>query len=60
MKRQTSKCIQWDCVVRGKINPCRATVRQVSEAFTKGPNEHNHPGTPALLQKVKVSQICLT
>ena len=43
MQRQRGEVTDWQCTVRPKMNPCRATVRQRGRGdFEPGKNLHNH------------------
>ena len=43
IKRRLTKTTHWQCTVRPKINPCRATIREIDGQFQPGTTEHNHP-----------------
>ena len=46
----------WQCIVRPKINPCRASVREVGgQLFFKGPTSHNHPPQTGIAKAMKIA-----
>ena len=59
VKRRRGNATDWQCTVRPKINPCRATVVERNGAYKASANAHNHPadvgaGTAAdIMKKVK-------
>lgn len=44
VQRRRGVTTDWQCTVRGKVNPCRARIIQRGVAnFEPGPHNHNHP-----------------
>ena len=60
VKRRRGNATDWQCTVRPKINPCRATVVERNGAYKASANAHNHPadvgagtGVANIMKKVK-------
>lgn len=47
----------WQCTVRPKGNPCKATVKQTNGEFVPGKNGHSHPADVGALLAAKISTI---
>ena len=43
IKPRLTKTTHWQCTMRPKVNPCRATVREINGQFQPGTNTHNPP-----------------
>ena len=58
IKSQNSKSgrVVWRCTLRRKTITCTASVIQIGEVFTPGPNSHIHPAQPGLDIKVKITK----
>lgn len=45
----------WQCTVRPKVNPCKATVTQKIETFVKTDTSHNHPPSTGSASTTKIT-----
>lgn len=56
IQRRRGENTDWQCTVRPKVNPCKATVIQRADGtLTLGRNEHNHPGQEGALLAAKIT-----
>ncbi|KAK4309754.1 hypothetical protein Pmani_018630 [Petrolisthes manimaculis] len=55
IKSQRSNVTYWQCTVRPKVKPCKATVIQRSDKFVRGTTSHNHPPSPDSALTTKIS-----
>ena len=55
IQRQRGVVIDWQCSVRPKVNPCRATVRQRGDQFQRGNHVHNHQAQVGALMSAKIT-----
>ena len=55
-KHSRSDRVVWCCTLRRKTITCSATVIQIGEVFTPGPNDHIHPAQPGIDIKVKITK----
>ncbi|XP_050397248.1 uncharacterized protein LOC126815577 [Patella vulgata] len=55
VRRRTDKSIQWTCTIRNKSIKCAASVVQIGESFTPGPNPHTHEPKPGLLTSTLIT-----
>ena len=55
IKRQRGVVTDWQCSVRPKVNPCRATVRQRGDHFQRGNHVHNHQAQVGALMSAKIT-----
>ena len=56
IKRRRLNVTDWQCSVRPKDNPCRATVKQKrNDLFERNTCSHNHPGEPGAITAAKIS-----
>ena len=55
IQRQRGVVTDWQCSVRPKVNPCRATVRQRGDHFQRGKNVHNHQAQVGALMSAKIT-----
>ena len=53
-KEKTKTTNYWQCSVRPKGNPCRATVKEQDGSFIPGRNTHNHQPQPGALLAAKI------
>ena len=53
-KEKTKTTSYWQCSVRPKVNPCRATVKEQDGSFIPGRNTHNHQPEPGALLAAKI------
>ena len=53
-KEKTKTTNYWQCSVRPKGNPCRATVKEQDGSFIPGLNTHNHQPQPGALLAAKI------
>ena len=56
VKRRRVNATDWQCSVRPKGNPCRATVKQNNnDIFERNTCSHNHPGEPGAITAAKIA-----
>ena len=55
IQRQRGIVTDWQCSVRPKVNPCRATVRQRGDQFQCGNHVHNHQAQVGALMSAKIT-----
>ena len=56
IKRRRLNVTDWQCSVRLKDHPCRATVKQKNnDLFEQNTCSHNHPGEPGAITAAKIS-----
>lgn len=55
VQRRRGAVTDWQCTVRPKLNPCRATVRQCGSDFQPGLHIHNHPAQVGAVLAAKVT-----
>ncbi|CAB4027969.1 hypothetical protein pdam_00025431, partial, partial [Paramuricea clavata] len=56
VKRRCVNATDWQCSVRPKGNPCRATVKQNNnDIFERNTCSHNHPGEPGAITAAKIA-----
>ena len=56
IKRRRLNVTDWQCSVRPKDHPCRATVKQKNnDLFERNTCSHNHPGEPGAITAAKMS-----
>ena len=55
MHRQRGAVIDWQCIVRPRANPCRATVRQRGNQYQRGNHQHNHQAKVGALAAAKIT-----
>ena len=56
IKRRRLNVTDWQCSVRPKDHPCRATVKQKNNDFFEWNTcSHNYPGEPGAITAVKIS-----
>ena len=55
IQRQRGDVTDWQCSVRPKVNPCRATVRQHGDKFQCGSHVHNHQAQVGALVSAKIT-----
>ncbi|KAK4310746.1 hypothetical protein Pmani_017732 [Petrolisthes manimaculis] len=55
IKSQRSNVTYWQCTVRPKVKPCKATVIQRSDKFVRGTTSHNHHPSPDSALTTKIS-----
>ena len=56
IKRRCLDVTDWQCSVRPKDHPCRATVKQKNnDLFERNTCSHNHPGEPGAITAAKIS-----
>ena len=55
IQSQRGVVTDWQCSVRPKINPCRATVRQRGDQFQRGNRVHNHQAQVGALTSAKIT-----
>ncbi|KAL9954405.1 hypothetical protein ACROYT_G041939 [Oculina patagonica] len=55
LHRRRGVVTDWQCSVRPKSNPCRATVRQRGDQFLSGNHLHNHQAKVGALTAAKIS-----
>ena len=54
INKQTDHATYWQCTVRPKVGPCKASVTEKDGKFTAGKSSHNHKAkTEALKKKSK-------
>ena len=53
-QRQRGNVTDWQCVVRPKLNPCKAKVRQRGNNFEPGIQGHNHPAQPGAATTARI------
>ena len=55
LQRQRGLVTDWQCSIRPKVNPCRATVKQRGDQFECGSHVHNHPAQVGALTAAKIT-----
>ena len=55
LQRRRGIVTDWQCSVRPKVNPCRATVRQRGDQFQSGIHAHNHQAQVGALTAAKIT-----
>ena len=55
IQRQKGVVTDWQCSVRPKVNPCRASVRQRGDQFQRGNHVHNHQAQVGALMSAKIT-----
>lgn len=56
VKRRRVNATDWQCSVRPKGNPCRATVKQNNnDIFERNTCSHNHAGEPGAITAAKIA-----
>ena len=53
-KEKTKTTNYWQCSVRPKGNPCRATAKEQDGSFIPGGNTHSHQPKPGALLAAKI------
>ena len=54
LQRRRGLVTEWQCSIRPKVNPCRATVRQRGDQFQCGNHVHNHQAQVGALTAAKI------
>jgi hypothetical protein len=54
-RRNHNNTTDWQCTIRPKENPCRASVIQRGDNFKVGKNEHNHSAQPGAAVVTKIT-----
>ena len=55
IQRRRGVVTDWQCSVRPKVNPCRASVRQCADQFQCGHHIHNHQAQVGALITAKIT-----
>jgi len=55
LQRRRGVVTDWQCSVRPKVNPCRASVRQRDGQFQNGIHVHNHQAQVGALTAAKIT-----
>ena len=57
LQRRRGLVTDWQCSIRPKVNPCRATVRQRGDQFQCGNHVHNHQAQVGVLTAAKITAL---
>ena len=59
-RRKNNEITDWQCTIRPKENPCRATVIQKRTEYILGKQPHNHAAQPGVVVVAKVTSTMKT
>ena len=57
LQRRRGFVTDWQCSIRPKVNPCRATVSQRGDQFQCGNHVHNHHAQVGALTAAKITAL---